>query len=105
MRKLSLALVLLLSSPVLLAQDLLSCLHPDVLQGLARSGITGVGDGVVTRTLPPEMDGVDPPPAFELIATSVRAAETTVAYVPAHQQSSHVRNPHPAGAIHTRESR
>lgn len=80
MRKLSLALVFLLSSPALLAQDLLSCLHPDVLQGLARNGIVGVGDGVVTRTLPDEMDGIAPPPAFELIATSVGLRETTVAF-------------------------
>lgn len=80
MRKLSVALVFSLSSPALLAQDLLSCLHPDVLQGLARSGITGVGDAVVTRTLPEAMDGIDAPPNFELIASSVGARETTVAF-------------------------
>ncbi len=80
MRKLTVALVFSLSSPALFAQDLLSCLHPDVLQGLARNGIVGVGDGVVTKTLPDEMNGVAPPPAFELIGTSVGLRETTVAF-------------------------
>jgi hypothetical protein len=81
MRKLSVALVFTFTSPVLLAQDLLSCLHPDVEQGMARSGIAGVvADAVVTRTLPEAMNGVDPPDNFELIASAVGARETTVAF-------------------------
>lgn len=71
-------LFLVISPAVVVAQDLLSCVDPDVKQALVFQGFDG--DTVVSRELPKAFADFRAPEIFEFIGSSVSSLQTTVAY-------------------------